>query len=257
MAVSRSDEVQPLRAAAAFLVGSLQSSYHWIPSLVLPDDSPEELREKNIMLSAELARLRRAKSENDELRKLLSLPKRENWKLAAADIVGKTFTGDRNMLTLNIGADQGVRRGMAVMTADGLVGKVFAVSGGYCTVEGLYNRTMRIAVKIARTRVDGIMLWDGTNVLLVKNIPKALDVQKGDMVVTSEYSTFFAPDIPIGIVSRLEPEPNTLFWRIYVEPYSHPSLIDHVYVVIEDESKQREKFDLESKALSPMKKDKR
>src|SRR5436190_24018598 len=83
MALSRSNEVQPLRAVTTILVGSLQSLYSWIPNPFSLSQQNEELRERNILLSSELAQLRRAKGENEELRKLLNLKPRQGWKLLA------------------------------------------------------------------------------------------------------------------------------------------------------------------------------
>jgi rod shape-determining protein MreC len=254
MAVSRSEQVQPLRAIATVIVGTLQSSYNWIPNPFGATESVDELREKNIALSSELSRLRRAKAENDEFRKLLALKPREGWKLLAAEVVGKTSTGDRNMITLSVGENDGVRKGMAVITDAGLVGRVYALSGGFSLIEGLYNRQLRIAVKIARTRVDGILTWDGTDILLVRNVPKALDVQEGDMVVTSEYSSFFPSDVPVGVVTKLEAEPNSLFRRIYIAPFAYPGKLEHVFVVIKDEQLERQKEELEKKAEEEAKK---
>jgi rod shape-determining protein MreC len=249
MAVSRSEQVQPLRSFTTIIVGSLQYATSWIPNPLGYSESVDELREQNIALSTELSRLRRAKAENVELRNLLNYKPRDNWKLLAAEIIGKTSTGERNMFTLFVGENKSVRKGMAVITDVGLVGKVYAVSDGFTIVEGLYNRSMRIAVKVARTRVDGILSWDVADVLLVRNVPKALDVQIGDVIVTSEYSTFFPAEVPVGTITKLESEPNSLFRRIVVEPLAHPSKIENVFVVLKDEEAEYRKQAIEKKAL--------
>lgn len=253
MAVSRSEEVQPLRSVTTVIVGTLQYATSWIPNPLGYSEDPDKLREQNIALSSELARLRRAKSENEELRKLLGFKPRDNWKLLGAEIIGKTNTGDRNMFTLSVGENDGVRKGMAVITDAGLVGRVYAVSGGLSSVEGLYNRSVRIAVKVSRSRVDGILSWDADDILLVRNVPKALDVQEGDLVVTSEYSTFFPAEVPVGKVTKLESEPNSLFRRIIVEPLAHPAKIEHVFVVLKDEESERQKQAMQSKVTQESK----
>jgi rod shape-determining protein MreC len=254
MALSRSTEVQSLRAVTTILVGSLQSLYAWIPNPFVLSVENEELRKHNILLLSELAQLRRAKGENDELRRLLAIKPRQGWKLLAAEIVGKTSIGDRNMLTLSAGEQSGIKKGMAVMTDGGLIGRVFSTSGGFSLVEGLFNRDMRVAVKIARTRVDGILGWEGGDELVVRNVPKALDVKEGDLVVTSEYSTFFPSEVPVGIILKQEPEPNTLFRKIYVMPSAHPFRVEHCYVILKDEELEKEKASLETKASDELNK---
>src|SRR5689334_22936804 len=128
MALSSSPAVQSLRAATTVIVGTLQTAFGWVPNPFEVTETKEELRQRNIELSAELAKLRRAKAENSELRKLLSLKPRPDFKLLAAEIVGKTSSGERDLLTLDIGQGDGVLVGMAVVTDGGLVGRVFAVS---------------------------------------------------------------------------------------------------------------------------------
>ena len=252
MALSRSTEVQPLRAITTVFVGSLQSLYSWIPNPFVLSKENTDLREHNILLSSELAQLRRAKGENEELRKLLGINQRKGWKLLAAEIVGKTSIGDRNMLTLSVGESSGIRKGMAVMTDGGLIGRIYSTNGGFSLVEGLFNRDMRVAVKIARTRVDGILGWEGGDELTVRNVPKALDVKEGDLVVTSEYSTFFPSEVPVGVITKLEPEPNTMFRKIYLTPAAHPFRVEHCYVVLKDEALEQEKAALEIKASDEM-----
>jgi len=254
MALSRSTEVQPLRAVTTILVGSLQSLYSWIPNPFTASSENEELRKHNILLSSELAQLRRAKGENEELRKLLGIKPRQGWKLLATEIVGKTSIGDRNMLTLSAGESSGIKKGMAVMTDGGLIGRVYSTSGGFTLVEGLFNRDMRVAVKIARTRVDGILGWEGGDELVVRDVPKGLDVKEGDLVVTSEYSTFFPSEVPVGVISKLEPEPNSLFRKIYLTPVAHPFRVEHCYVVLKDEALEAEKAALETKAAEELNK---
>jgi rod shape-determining protein MreC len=247
MAFSRSNEIQPLRAATTVIVGSLQSIGSWIPNPFAISRENAELRDRNILMTSELAALRRAKGENEELRKLLGLKLPAGWKAVASDIEGKTTINERNMLTLSIGSSSGVEKGMPVITDGGLVGRIYATSGGFSMAEGLYNTNMRIAVKMARTRVDGILGWEGGDELVVRSIPKALDVQVGDEVVTSVYSTLFPSDIPVGTVVRIVPEPNSLFRKVYVEPAAHPLKIEHCFVVVKDGAGDKEREALQQR----------
>jgi rod shape-determining protein MreC len=254
MAISRSTEIEPLRAVATILVGSLQSAGSWIPNPFALSHENDDLRKQNILQTSELAQLRRAKGENEELRKLLGIKPRQGWKLLATEIVGKTSIGDRNMLTLSAGESSGIRKGMAVMTDAGLVGRVYSTSGNFSLIEGLFNRDLRVAVKDDRTRVDGVLDWEGGDQLIVRNVPKALDVKENDLVVTSEYSTLFPSEVPVGIISKLEAEPNTLFRRIFVTPAAHPFRVEHCYVVLKDEALEQEKASLETKAADDLNK---
>lgn len=248
MALSRNTDMQPVRAFTTAIVGAVQSTYAWIPNPIRLARENEELRTRAIELASEVGRLRRAQVENDELRKMLGIAPRKGWNLKPAEVVGKTTTFERNMMTISLGAKDGVVEGMAVVTDAGLVGRVFSTSQNFALVEMLFNSDFRAATKIARTRVEGIIAWDGGPTMVMRNVPKALDVQIGDLVVTSEYSTFFPSEIPIGKIIKVEPEPNTLFRRISVDPSANVYRVEHVYVVMKDEALERERLRLEEQA---------
>jgi rod shape-determining protein MreC len=254
MAISQTNEVQPLRAMATIIVGSLQSTGSWIPNPFAISRENDELRDRNILLTTELANLRKAKGENAELRKLLGLKNNPGWKVIAADVVGKTTIGERNMLTLNVGNGDNVEKGMPVITDGGLIGRIFTTSLGFSMAEGLFNRNLRIAVKVARTRTDGILSWEGGDELLVRNIPKALDVQIGDEVVTSEYSTLFPSDISVGTVIRIEPEANSFFRKVFLQPTAHPMQVEHCFVVLKDGQTEKERAALQTRVTDSLNK---
>lgn len=251
MALSASPAVQPLRAMTTVIVGTLQSVFGWIPNPFTIIESKEELRQRNIELSAELAKLRRARAENAELRNLLKLKPRPDFKLLAAEIVGKTASGERNLMTLDRGMSEGVRVGMAVITDAGLIGRVFATSSSFALVESLINTTVKVAAKVERSRVEGIIGWDGGPNLLMRGVPKALDVEIGDKIVTSEYSVYFPSDVPIGTVTKLEDEPNSLFRRIIVAPDAMPDRVEHAFIVLTSMPRLSERLKLEESATKP------
>jgi rod shape-determining protein MreC len=246
IAISRTTDVMPLRAFATGVVGAIQSTYAWIPNPISLNSENKELRSKAIELAAEVGRLRRAEAENTELRRLLGIAPRPGWKLAASEVVGKTTTFQRNMITIDLGSNDHVVAGMAVVTDAGLVGRIYATSPNFSLVQMLFNTDLRVASKIARTRVEGIIAWDGGPELVMRNVPKALDVQTGDLVVTSEFSSYFPADVPIGTIIRIEPEPNSLFRKVTVDPSVNLFRVEHVYVVVKDEAKEKERLALEA-----------
>lgn len=248
MSLSRSEELAPLRSITTMLVGSLQTTTAWIPDPFASEDATD-LRKRNILLTSELSRLRRAETENAELRKLLNLKSRPEWKLLPTEIIGKTTESDRNMLTISNGESDGVRKGMAVLTDAGLVGRVYATSGGFSLVENLFNRSLRVSVKDSRSRVDGILTWESDDQLIVRNVPKALDVQVEDVIVTSEYSTLFPAEVPVGIITKIESEPNSVFRRVYVKPFAYPLVIEHCYVILKDTELEKQKLEIEQKII--------
>jgi len=212
-------------------IGWMQSAFSWIPNPIALKNENAALRELNLQLSDERAKIRQSIIENAKLRKMLEFKKASNIPLISADIVGKTTTEARNYATINRGEDDGIEVGMPVVTDAGLVGLIVGTSDDYSVVRLLINRESRIAGKIQRSRIDGILIWDGEDALTMKNIPKSYDVQVGDEVLTSSYSNRYPSNIKIGTVMETRDDGTSLFRRILVKPSVNFITLEQVFVL--------------------------
>jgi rod shape-determining protein MreC len=82
----------------------------------------------------------------------------------------------------------------------------------------LLNRDVRVSAKVQRTRIDGIIRWNGGRFLSMENVAKTLDVLPGDVIITSDYSSIFPPGIRVGVVESARQIPGSLFQNITVAP---------------------------------------
>jgi len=212
-------------------IGWMQSAFSWIPNPIALKNENAALRELNLQLSDERAKIRQSIIENAKLRKMLEFKKASTTPLITADIVGKTATEARNYATINRGKKDGVEVGMPVVTDAGLVGLVVGTSDGYSVIRLLINRESRIAGKIQRSRIDGILIWDGEDALTMKNIPKSYDVQVGDEVITSSYSNRYPANIKIGTVMETRDDGTSLFRKILVKPSLNFLTLEQVFVM--------------------------
>ncbi|MFZ9761327.1 MAG: rod shape-determining protein MreC [Candidatus Kapaibacteriota bacterium] len=212
-------------------IGWMQSAFSWIPNPIALKNENAALRELNLQLSDERAKIRQSIIENAKLRKMLEFKKASTTPLITADIVGKTTTEARNYATINRGKKDGVEVGMPVVTDAGLVGLVVGTSDGYSVIRLLINRESRIAGKIQRSRIDGILIWDGEDALTMKNIPKSYDVQVGDEVITSSYSNRYPANIKIGTVMETRDDGTSLFRKILVKPSLNFLTLEQVFVM--------------------------
>ena len=212
-------------------IGWMQSAFSWIPNPIALKNENAALRELNLQLSDERAKIRQSIIENAKLRKMLEFKKASTTPLITADIVGKTTTEARNYATINRGKKDGVEVGMPVVTDAGLVGLVVGTSDGYSVIRLLINRESRIAGKIQRSRIDGILIWDGEDALTMKNIPKSYDVQVGDEVITSSYSNRYPANIKIGTVMETRDDGTSLFRKILVKPSVNFLTLEQVFVI--------------------------
>lgn len=235
-------QIRFFRAVAITTLGTFQSGISVIPNVFEIENENKFLREANIRLSVELASLKEIKSENQRLKKLLNFKTGFPYSLISAKIVNKSLIHSRNTLTINAGESDGVKVGMPVITDDGLVGRVISTSSGYSIVQILLNKDLKISVKDQRTRVDGILNYDGTSNLMVMNVRKNADVNEGDIFITSEYSSNFPSGIPVGIVSEAGNLDN-LFKKIILTPLVNFEMLEEVFVL--QITPDKEKIELE------------
>lgn len=235
-------QIRFLRAFAIGFVGTLQSGVSAVPNVFELQSENKYLREKNIELANEVASLKEAKLENIRLSKLLTLKDKNVLGVISAKIVNKSLVQTRNTITINAGENDSIKVNMPVITDDGLVGKIVGVSKSYSIAQILYNKDLRISAKVQRSRVDGIFTYDGVGNLILTNVPKAADVNPGDLIITSEYSNLFPGGIPLGTVLETGNLDN-LFKKITVKPVVNFSILEEVFVV--KSLPNREKSELE------------
>lgn len=227
-------EVSRLGGFRAVVIGGtgwLQEAFAWIPNPAALKSENRALRELNMQLSSEVIRMRKSLIENDKLRNMVSLRDTSSIGLISAEVVGKSAVQMRNYITLNKGGKDGIKEGMPVRTDAGLVGIVISAGSGYSMVEMLSNRSVRISARDINAELDGIVVWDGGEYLLMQNVPQSFTVNKGDVVTTSNYSNKYPQDIPIGKIIKIEKESNSLFYKIVIEPYARFSSLEQVFVV--------------------------
>jgi rod shape-determining protein MreC len=213
-------------------IGWVQNVFSWIPNPVALKSENRALRELNLQLSTETAKMRQALLENEKLRKMLAFKEPSTAPIVPAEVIGKTTVQLRNFITINRGTKDKIKPGMVAKTDAGVVGTVVSASDNFALIQLIIDRDARIAARIERTGIDGIVAWEGEQNLIIKNIPKSYDVQAGDLLVTSNYSNKYPSGIPVGRVTEVRDEPNSLFRRILITPAVNFSSLEQLYVVL-------------------------
>jgi rod shape-determining protein MreC len=238
MALNDNPQVKQIRSISTVAFGVIQEKLNFLPAYFGLHSENELLRHTNIELADEAQRLREAKLENLRLRQLLGLKSQLPYTLTAAHVVNKNLSLLRNTLTLDIGFADGIREHMPVIGDGGLVGIVTSVTNHFAVVNILLNTDFRASAKIQRSRVDGIIAWDGKT-LSLKNIPKMRDVKVGDVIATSEYSSTYPPNIRIGIISDVREQPGSLFKSITVTPDIDFVKLEEIFVILAVPNEER------------------
>lgn len=179
------------------------------------------LRKQNVLLLDELSRLRAAEQRNERLREMLQFSAESELTLYPVQIVAKELNQVTNSLTVDAGAEQGIKKGMPMVSSDGLVGKVILTAKGYSQIMPFLNTMYRVSAKLQRSNAYGIVSWDGRSIeeLQLNYVPQTIQVDSGEVVLTSGLSNQYPPDIPIGEVIRTEQQEGKETQIVFVRPF--------------------------------------
>ncbi len=240
---NNSPAVQRVRAIAFGTFATVTSVVSDIVNVKSLKKENEQLRETNAKLMLQLSRLREAAIINDELKGLLALKDTSGFPLIPASVVSKSLSKIQGTITLNVGRSDSVMVGMPVITDKGLVGIIYSVSSAYSIARTLQNVDLKITVKDERTRENGLMKWNGENLVII-NVPKTFQIKKGDRIVTSELSSLVPFPIPVGIAAGSNNIETGIFNEIKVIPFVNFAKVENVFVLKTVASKEIDSLEL-------------
>ncbi len=199
--------------------------------------------------------------ENTQLHNLLS----ENYKLTAdsffffedslfkqqyvyrsAKVINNSINKQRNYITLNKGRKHGIKPEMGVIANNGVVGIVKSVSDNYSTVLSLLNSRLKISAKIKKNNHHGSLYWDGKDYRRAKliEIPSHVNINVGDTITTSSFSSVFPEGILIGTADKILPSSGGNFREIIVllsNDFNQLAYVDVIGDLLKNERLELEK----------------
>lgn len=162
-----------------------------------------------------------------------------------AKVINANTNKTKNYLTLDKGFSDCLQKEMAVCSRDGVVGIVQNISNHYAVVLPLINTNLRISAKIRKNGYYGSLQWDGNDYRYsyLNDIPFHVNVEQGDTVVTSGFSSIFPEGELIGFVETVDRE-TANFLSIKIKLAVDFKKISDVYVI--ENRKKEEKQQLEA-----------
>ncbi|MGZ8433201.1 MAG: rod shape-determining protein MreC [Candidatus Binatia bacterium] len=191
----------------------------------------ERLRKRLQTLEIERQRLLEAEATNRRLQQLLDFRSELPAGAITASIIAASATSWFQSCVLNKGSADGVRKGMAVVTPLGVIGKVVSVTGRTAKVLLLTDPNSGIDVLVQRTRSRGIVSGSLESGTVLKYVKRSEDVQEGDRLVTSGLDNVFPKGMLAGTVIKVRKQSRGLFQTVEVLPAVQASLVEEVLVV--------------------------
>lgn len=168
----------------------------------------------------------------------------QKYVYTSAKVINNSTNQRENYITLDKGAINGIKPGMAVVNKNGIVGIVKNVSPNFSSVISLLHQKMSISGKIQKSEYFGSVVWDSDEnnhrTATLKEVPNHVDIQNGDTIVTSGFSAIFPEGLPIGTIQYFEVPKGNNFYNIIIELTTDFKQLSHVYVV---KSLQKEELD--------------
>jgi rod shape-determining protein MreC len=181
------------------------------------------VRQENLRLKQHIAELQaqqrqmlELQAENHHLADLLELKDAVGTATIAADVIGSDATGLSRTLVLSSGEDQGLRRDMAVISNDGVVGKLIATSRHAARVLLISDHNSALDAFDQRSRARGIVAGVVEDGLAMKYVDRSEDLKPGDLIITSGLDGIFPRGLLVGEVARVSQEGPGLFLNVEV-----------------------------------------
>ncbi|MET0406564.1 MAG: rod shape-determining protein MreC [Cystobacter sp.] len=190
----------------------------------------EQLRAENLQLRASVHALGETRMENERLRGLLSYAESSPGPDIPARVIGVNPVLKLLSVRINRGESEGVGRGMAVVTPDGIVGQVVRTTGGYSDVALVTDAQSRVAVQVQRSRARGTAAGAGKGPLQLENMLRIEDVQEGDLIITSGTDGVYPPGLVVGRVTHLEKTEHGMFLGGDIVPAVDTTRLEEVLV---------------------------
>ncbi|MFG2945759.1 rod shape-determining protein MreC [Streptomyces adustus] len=243
--------VEGARHAAATVFGPIENG---VSSVVDPvgnavsavRDSDERhdrlalMEKENAALKAKLGSDDRNTSRLRQLDNMLKMAGTGQYGIKGAEVIAiGAAQGFSWTVTIDVGANDGIRRDMTVLNGDGLVGRVTTVGPDTATVLLANDPDFTVGTRMENSDELGFASGQGDRPLRVELLNGKAEVKKGDRLVTfgSEADKPFVPGVPVGVVSRVDPSGGDLTRTLYVTPYVSFTKLDIVGVVVQGPAK--------------------
>lgn len=168
--------------------------------------------------------------ENERLSRLLDFQQSLPYRAIPAQVIAFPPLGEFRLMMINQGSEQGVLRGAAVISPDGLVGRVFRAENRVAQILLMTDPTSAVDARVLRNGSRGLVVGRGDNAAL-EFWDRAQEVGEGDSLVTSGLDGNFPPEIPIGKVHDIRRDAYEVFQAGKVIPAVPFNKLDEVLVL--------------------------
>jgi rod shape-determining protein MreC len=190
----------------------------------------ERLRIEQVRLNEDAEQARR-------LQALLGFKEQFISRTMAAQVIGSSGSEQSRSIYIDKGSRDGIKQDMAVITAEGVVGKVLRVFRTTSQVLLVNDQTSGVGAILEKSRLQGVLRGTPLGEVILEKVMSDETVQPGEKVVTSGGDQIFPKGLPVGTVTKVSPG-SELFLNIRVKPAADLSRLEEVLVITQEEDKE-------------------
>lgn len=209
-------------SSANIVAGKIYDTSSKIESYFQLSKINEQLTQRNLYLEQRLAKLERDLGDSaadTAMNKSLLLQSLHPYRLIPAKVVGMSWNRRDNLLTINKGEADGVKKDMGVVCGTGVVGIVYLTSANYAIVIPVLNSQSNISCIIQGRGYFGYLHWTGGSIseAYVDDVPRHAHFKLYENVVTSGYSSVFPAGVMVGKILHVYNSTDQMSYRLKVE----------------------------------------
>ena len=223
--------ITPLARLIEGARGNTNGFFHDYFILLDVKDQNKRLKSENGRLKLENQFLKTELSTADRARALAQFQERSPSRTIPARIIGNTTGSNARVVFIDRGSSSGIQRGLAVITPDGIVGKVIDVFPMASQVQLITDGTFGAGVISQKNRVHGVVKGRGDPTCIVEGVQNEEKVEPGEWFYTSGDDRVFPKGLPVGQVSVARDGRSTK--EIYLVPSGFQNGFEEVLIVLE------------------------
>ncbi len=225
------DATAPVEMAATRFGDITRALWRHYIGLVGVQRENERLQGELARLRSEQVRIAELEAENRRLHALLGLKSVLGLNAIGARVIGGDATGLGRTIIIDQGSANGVRAGMAVLSTEGVVGRVIAAGSKAARVMLINDYNSALEAIDERSRTRGLVTGTLSGQVALKYVGRSADVRVGDTLITSGQDGIYPGKLLVGSVASVAREGPGLFLEVQVKPTARLDRLEQVLVV--------------------------
>lgn len=195
-----------------------------------------QLKEEIEQMRLQQVRLNEDAAQAHRLQTLLAFKEQYISRTVAAQVIGSSGSDLSRVVYIDKGENAGLQRDMAVITSDGIVGKILTVFPSVAQVLLINDQSSGVGAILEKTRLQGVLRGTASGEVSLERVMSDEQVAPGETVLTSGGDQIFPKGLPVGTVSNVG-NGKDLFLNIKIKPAANLSKLEEVLVLVENQER--------------------